>query len=59
MKCEPMNEWMNVTRISHLPINLCQMCFQHMILVHETYELQMDVFCTISITKLQNAKFMM
>jgi len=35
------------------------MCFQYMILVHETYELQMNEFCMISITKSWDAKFMM
>jgi hypothetical protein len=54
-------EWTNATQISHLPINLCvlRMCFQCMILIHETYELWMDEFCMIFITKSWNAKFMM
>jgi hypothetical protein len=37
--------------------SMCQMCFQCMISVCETYELWMIFFCTISITKLWDVKF--
>jgi hypothetical protein len=36
---------------------MCQMCFPGMILVHEIYELWMNKFCTISITKSWDVKF--
>jgi hypothetical protein len=36
-----------------------QVCFQCTILVHETYELWMNEFYTISITKSWDAKFVM
>jgi len=36
-----------------------QMCFQCMILMFETYELWMNEFCTISIIKSWNVKFVM
>jgi hypothetical protein len=35
------------------------MCFQCTISMHGSYELQMNEFCTISITKSSDAKFMM
>jgi hypothetical protein len=36
---------------------VCQICFQCMILVCETYELWMNKFCTIFIIKLWDTKF--
>jgi len=39
--------------------SMCQMCFQCMILMLETYELWMNEFCTIFIIKSWNAKFVM
>jgi hypothetical protein len=38
---------------------MCQMCFQCMISVCEMYEIWMNKFCTISITKLWDVKFVM
>jgi hypothetical protein len=35
------------------------MCLQYMILVHETYELWLNKFCMIYITKSWNVKFVM
>jgi hypothetical protein len=53
-------EWMNVTKIVHLSNKfVLQMCFQYTILVRETYELCLNKFYTISITKSWNVKFMM
>jgi hypothetical protein len=49
-------KWMNVRRISHLPIRLC---FQCTISMCKTYELWMNEFCTIFITKLWDVKFVM
>jgi hypothetical protein len=57
MKYEPMNEQMS--QISHLPWFVCQMYFKCIILVHETYELWMNKFYMISITKLWDVKFVM
>jgi hypothetical protein len=50
-------KWINVTWISHLLINLCQMCFQCIISMCETYKLRMNKFWTISITKSWDVKF--
>jgi hypothetical protein len=36
---------------------VCQMCFQCMILVCETYDLWMNKICTITINKLWDVKF--
>jgi hypothetical protein len=52
-------EWMNVTRMLHLLINLCPMYFQCMILVHETYKLWINEFCMIFIIKSWVVKFVM
>ncbi len=38
---------------------VCQMCFQCTISMCETYELGLNEFCMISITKLWDAKFVM
>jgi hypothetical protein len=53
------------TRMSECHMNfvssykfVCQMCFQCTILVHETYELWMNEFCTIFIIKSWVVKFM-
>jgi hypothetical protein len=45
-----MNEWMN-------ECHMYQMCFQCTILMCETYELWMNDYCTISIIKSWDAKF--
>jgi hypothetical protein len=46
------NKWMNVTWIFAFSYKfVCQMCSQCTILVHETYELWMNGFCTIFITR--------
>jgi hypothetical protein len=52
MKYKPMNEChTNFTSSNKFVI---QMCFQNIILIHETYKI-----CTISITKSWNVKFVM
>jgi hypothetical protein len=55
------NLWMNECHTNFTPSDksMFQMCFQYMILVHETYKLWLNKFCTISIIKSWNAKFMM
>jgi hypothetical protein len=58
MKYKPMNEQMSHKFASSYKF-VCQMCFQCMILIHETYELWMNKFCTIFIFQSWNAKFMM
>jgi len=47
------NLWMDECHINFTSLYkyICQMCFQCMILVCETYKLWMNKFCTISITK--------
>jgi hypothetical protein len=58
-------EWMNVWMYEcHMNFassdkSACQMCFPCMISMHETYNLWMNKFCTISIIKLWNVKFVM
>ncbi len=53
------NLWMNEchTNFASSYKSMCQMCFQCMILVCETYKLWMKFFCTISITKSWDVKF--
>jgi hypothetical protein len=55
-----MNLWMNECHMNFIsPYKFVfQMCFQYTILMHKTYELWMNEFCTISITKSWNVKFM-
>jgi hypothetical protein len=48
-------EWTNVTNFTSSYKCVCQMCFQCMTSMCETYEWE---FCIISITKLWDAKFM-
>jgi hypothetical protein len=52
-------EWMNVTNFTSSYEFVCQMCFQCMILVRETYELWMNKFCMIFIIKSWVVKFVM
>jgi hypothetical protein len=56
-----MNLWMNECHTNFASSNksVFQMCFQCMILMCEMYELWMNKFCTISIIKLWNVKFVM
>jgi hypothetical protein len=58
MKYEPMNERMS-HGFSFSNKFVHQMCFQYTILMRETYELWLNEFCTISITKSWNVKFTM
>jgi hypothetical protein len=55
------NLWMKKCHMNFTPCykSMCQICFQCMILVCEIYELWMNEFCMISITKSWNAKFVM
>jgi hypothetical protein len=55
------NLWMNEchTNFASSYKSTCQMCFQYMISMRETYNLWMKSFCTISIIKLWNVKFVM
>ncbi len=54
-----MNEWMSCTHFSSSYKSMCQMCFQCMIVVCESYELQMNKVSMISIVKLWDVKFVM
>jgi hypothetical protein len=56
-----MNLWMNKCHTNFASFNksMWKICFQHMILMHKMYKLWMNEFCTIFITKLWDAKFMM
>jgi hypothetical protein len=56
-----MNLWMNEcdTNFSSSYKFVCQICFQCMISMCETYELWMNEFCTIFITKSWNVTFVM
>jgi hypothetical protein len=56
-----MNIWMNECHMNFMSSykSMCQMCFQCIILVCETYELWMNKFCMIFITNSWDAKFMM
>jgi hypothetical protein len=49
----------NVTKFATSYNFVCQLCLQCMISVCETYELWMNEFCMISITKYWNVKFVM
>jgi hypothetical protein len=55
------NLWMKkcCTNFASSYKSMCQMCFQCTILIHETYELWMNKFCTISLTKSWDVKFVM
>jgi hypothetical protein len=55
------NLWINKCDIkfSSSYKSMCQMCFQSTILVCEMYKLRMNKFCTISIIKLWDVKFVM
>jgi hypothetical protein len=53
------NLWMNKSHMNFTSYYkfVCQMCFQCIISICETYELWINKFCMISITKLWDAKF--
>ncbi len=53
------NLWMNEchTNFTFFDKSICQMCFQCTISMCETYELWMNKFCTISIIKTWDTKF--
>jgi hypothetical protein len=55
------NLWMNDCHMNFAFSykSMCQMCFQCMMLMLETYKLWMNEFCTISIIKSWNVKFVM
>jgi hypothetical protein len=54
-------EWMNECHINFSSSYkfVCQMCFQCMILMCEMYKLWLNFFCTTSITKSWDTKFVM
>jgi hypothetical protein len=56
-----MNLWMNEchTNFASSFKFVCQMCFQSMILMRERYELWMNEFCMIFVTKSWDVKFVM
>jgi hypothetical protein len=53
------NLWMNECHVNFTSFykSICQMCFQSTISMCETYKLWMNKFCTISIIKTWDAKF--
>jgi hypothetical protein len=55
------NLWMNEchTDFTSSYKFVCQMCFQCTIFMHEMYKLRMKFFCTISINKSWDPKFVM
>ncbi len=55
------NLWMKkcYTNFASSYKSVCQLCFQCTISVHEMYKLWMNKFCTISITKSWDVKFLM
>jgi hypothetical protein len=58
MKYERMNEQMS-HGFASFNKSVYQMCFQCTISMHEMYELWMNTFCTISIPKSRDVKFVM
>jgi hypothetical protein len=58
MKYEPINDWMS-HEFHIIYKSICQTCFWCTILMYKTYELWMKEFCTLSIIKSWNAKFVM
>jgi len=54
------NLWMNECHVIFTSYKIVfQMCFQYIISMCKMYKLWMNKFCTISITKLWDSKFVM